>query len=260
MIDPVELKLLVHGPVGHGKTALIGTAVNDPRLMPGLLADFEGGYRSIRSKVITVPLEELRSFGEPPLDKLVRVRLRSWRDIDEIYDVLQQNDNPYKSFFGDSLSEIHYLSLEGVISTDVRREPSKYDPDQPQQAQYLKALSQMRKFVRYFRDLEGMHTILTATTMDIEDARTRRGKAQPNLIGKFAQEVSALVDWVAYLGLSEETKNNVRTVTRTLCTGPSERYVAKGRNDVDSGGQLPEFIDEPTLPMILDFLQGKRDS
>ena len=259
-IDPVELKLLVHSPVGHGKTALLGSAVNDERLMPALLADFEGGYRSIRSRVATIPLDELKSLKNPPTDRIIRVRLRRWSDIDELYDVLQQDDNPYKSFFGDSLSEIHYLSLDGVVQSDWMKDKNKYDPDQPQQSQYLKALSQMRKFVRYFRDLEGMHTVFTATTMDVEDARTRRGKAQPNLIGKFTQEVAALMDWVGYLGISEEEKAGVRTVTRVLCTGPSERYVAKGRNDVNDGGQLPEFVNNPTLPTILDFLEGERNA
>lgn len=256
--DPVELKMLVHSPVGQGKTTLLGSAINDPRLMPALLADFEGGYRSIRSRVATVPLDELKSLKNPPLDRIIRVRLRRWEDINEVYDVLQQDDNPYKTFFGDSLSEIHYLSLEGVVLSDWKKDKSKYDPDQPQQSQYLKALSQMRKFVRYFRDLEGMHTVFTATTMDVEDARTRRGKAQPNLIGKFTQEVAALMDWVGYLGIQEDEKAGVRTVTRVLCTGPSERYVAKGRNDVDAGGQLPEFVNNPTLPMILDYLEGKK--
>lgn len=250
--------MLVHSPVGHGKTPLLGSACGDPRFMPALLADFEGGYRSIRSKVVTVDLDDLRELKDPPIDKIVRVRLTRWREIDEIYDVLEDADSPYKSFFADSLSEMHYLALEGVIEGDHRKEPAKYDLDQPQQSQYLRALSQMRKFVRYFRDLENMHTVLTATTMDVEDARTRRGKAQPNLIGKFAQEGAGLVDWVGYLAISEEETNGVRTVNRVLCTGPSDRYVAKARNDPDEGGQLPEFIDNPTLPMILDYIEGKR--
>lgn len=251
-VDTVDLKMLLHSPPGHGKTKFIGSATDDPRCMPGLLADFEGGYATIRSRCVTIPLSELRSIVHPPTDKLTRVRITSWRDIDEIYDVIQQDDNPFKFAAFDSLTEIHYLSLDGVIAAAVKNKSSK-DPDAADQQDYGKSLAQMRKFVRYFRDLERMHIVFTATTMDVEDARTRRGQARPNFYGKFANEAPALVDYVGYLGLKEGSA----PAQRVLCTGPADRYIAKARNDEDRPQfNLPEFIEDPTMTKVLDALLG----
>ena len=248
----VYLKQLVHGPSGHGKTRYIGTAVDDPRCMPGLLVDFEGGWVTIRSRCVNVPLSELRTFV-PPTDKLTRVRLTHWTDINEIYDVLQQDDQPYKFVGFDSLTEIHYLSLDSVIEDAARKKTTK-DADTADQQDYGKALAQMRKFVRYFRDLDNMHVVFTATTMDVEDARTRRGQARVNLYGKFSNEAPALVDFVSYLGLIEQ---NDKSFGRVLCNGPSDRYVAKVRNDEDDPEHtLPDLIHDPTLTKVLDALLG----
>jgi hypothetical protein len=89
--------------------------------------------------------------------------------------------------------------------------------------------------------------------MDAEDPRTRRGQIRPNLIGKLSGEIPALLDYVGYLGITEQDKK----ITRVLCTEPSESYVAKGRNDEDAETHLDSLLDDPTLPKILDQLNGK---
>ena len=53
------IKALWYAPPGHGKTTLLGTAVNDERVSPMLLLEFEGGTRSIQSKIRKIKLEEL---------------------------------------------------------------------------------------------------------------------------------------------------------------------------------------------------------
>lgn len=248
------LKMLVHAPSGHGKTRFIGTATQDARFMPGLLCDFEGGYTTIRSRVETVELRELAHLKDPSTSRLTHVRIKAWRDIDDIYEVLTSDDCPFRFVAFDSLSEIHYLSLAEVVYASYKRAPAQHDPDLANQQDFGKALAQMRKFIRYFRDLDGMHVLFTATTMDTEDARTRRGQARPNLIGKLSSEAPALVDFVGYLGIRDIEGGGTM---RVLCTGPSERYIAKARNDEDTQQQLPEFLDNPTLPAVLSALYGE---
>jgi hypothetical protein len=248
----VDLKLLVHAPAGHGKTRLIGTMLDDPRFLPALLCDFEGGSTTINSRLQRVTLNELEEMSankKVPTDKIVCVRIRAWEDLNLIYAILEEGQ--FRSVALDSLSEIHYLSLNEVVAAAVRAK-STHDPDVAEQHDYLKALAQMRKMVRFFRDLEDMHVIFTATSMDTEDARTRRGQVRPNLIGKLSGEIPALLDYVGYLGITEEGGVS----TRVLCTEPSERFVAKARNDEDATSHLDGMLKDPTLPKILDQLDG----
>lgn len=247
----IDLKMLVHAPAGFGKTHLIGTAGKDARCLPGLLVDFEAGWRTIQSVCESIPLDALATYT-PSATKLTRVRLTHWRDLDEVYDVISRPQPPYKFVAFDSLTEIHYLALDAVLQEGLSRKENK-DRDLVDQRDYGTALSRMRKLIRYARDLEGIHTLWTATTMDREDARTRRGLAGPNLFGKFSAEVTALVDYVSYLGLKGDDDKAVRV----LCSAASNRYVAKARNDPDDPDHaLPEFIEEPTLTKILDAICG----
>lgn len=250
--DRSLLKLLVHSPAGHGKTRLIGTILGDPRFMPALLCDFEGGSSTIASRIRRVTLEELEEMSTNktvPTDKIICVRIKAWNDLNLIYAILEEGQ--FRTVALDSLSEIHYLSLSEVLVEELKKKPSR-DPDVAEQHDYLKSLSQMRKMVRFFRDLDDMHVIFTATSMDQEDARTRRGQVRPNLIGKLSGELSALLDYVGYLGIIEDKEKT----TRVLCTAASERFVAKARNDEDAEFQLEGELLDPTLPKVLDQLQG----
>lgn len=250
----MDLKLLVHAPSGHGKTRLLGTALGDARLMPMLLCDFEGGSGTIGSRIVRVTLDELDVMSREdkvPTDKIVCIRIKKWEDLNLIYEIL--TEGRFRTVAYDSLSEIHYLSLGEVVAEAYKKKPSSHDPDVAEQHDYLKSLSQMRKFVRFNRDLDGMHVIFTALSMDSEDPRTRRGQIRPNLIGKLSGEIPALLDYVGYLGIIETDKK----ITRVLCTEPSDSYIAKARNDEDASTHLEALLLNPTLPAILDQLNGK---
>lgn len=248
--DP--LKMLVYAPSGHGKTFLAGTAVGDKRLMPMVIADFEGGTRSIRSKTTIVPLEDFPDFV-PSLDKIVVVRIKHWEDFDVIYEVVHSSDNPYRSLVIDSLSELNYLTLSEVVSAAVKSDRG-HDPDVPERQDYLRSSTQMRKLIRFFRDLD-MHTIFTAQANEKENPQTHRMQAVPNLTGKLVFEVPGLVDIVAYLGVMDDAdEEGDPIVVRSLLVQPTGRFMAKAR---DEDGRLGEAIDDPTLPKIMDLLDGK---
>ena len=247
--DP--LKMLVYAPSGHGKTYLAGTAVGDARLMPMVIADFEGGTRSIRSKTIIVPLEEFADFV-PSMDKIVVIRIKHWEDFDTLYEVVHSPDNPYRTLVIDSLSELNYLILSEVVSVAVKSDRG-HDPDVPERQDYLRSSTQMRKLIRFFRDLV-MNTIFTAQANEKENPQTKRMQAVPNLTGKLVYEVPGLVDIVAYLGVMEDANEDGDPITiRSLLVQPTGRFMAKAR---DEDGRLGDAVENPTLPKIMNLLDG----
>jgi len=247
--DP--LKMLVYAPSGHGKTYLAGTAVGDARLMPMVIADFEGGTRSIRSKTVIVPLEEFAEYV-PTMDKIVVVRIKHWEDFDTLYEVVHSPENPYRTLVIDSLSELNYLILSEVVAVAVKSDRG-HDPDVPERQDYLRSSTQMRKLIRFFRDLD-MNTIFTAQANEKENPQTKRMQAVPNLTGKLVYEVPGLVDIVAYLGVMDDADAEGEPITvRSLLVQPTGRFMAKAR---DEGGRLGDAVESPTLPKVLDLLDG----
>jgi phage nucleotide-binding protein len=249
--DPV--KMLVYAPSGHGKTFLCGTAVGDKRWMPMVIADFEGGTRSIQSKT---QITEPENFADivPTMDKIVVVRIRKWEDFNYLEDVLASEHNPYRTLIIDSLSELNYLNLSENVKLATRNDRG-HDPDVPERQDYLRSSVQMRKLIRAFRDLP-MHTIFTAQAADKENPQTKRMQFAPSLTGKLVNEVPGLMDIVAYLAVVDDEDEHGNPVTiRSLLLQPSGRFMAKAR---DEDGRLGEAIDRPTLPRIMDLLEGKK--
>jgi phage nucleotide-binding protein len=245
------IKMLVYAPPGYGKTYLAGTAVGDKRLMPMVLADFEGGVRSIKSKVVQVTTDDFKTH-RPSIDKITVLRIKRWADFDVLYEVLDSPDNPYKSLFIDSLSELNYQNLQENVAVAARGDRG-HDPDVPERQDYLRSGVQMRKLIRVFRDLE-MHTIFTAQAADKENPQTKRQQAVPNLTGKLSAEIPGLVDIVGYLGIVDDEDESGEPVSyRSLLVQPTGRFMAKAR---DEEGRLGDAVDRPTLPKILDLLDG----
>ena len=244
--DPI--KALFYAPAGHGKTVLLGTAAGDPRLSPMLLLEFEGGTRSIRSKINPIPLGNLGK-KKPSVDKIDTVRIQVWEDFNFGYDYLS-GDHPYRSVGLDSLSEMNYLNMSETLVTALRSD-RQHDPDIAEQRDYLRSYAQMRKLVRYFRDLP-MHVFFTAGVQSIQDPRTKLPKSWPQLTGKLAFEIPGLVEILGYLAVVEDGEE----IYRCLFTQPTERFEAKDRTE---GGKLGSAIQDPTLPKILDLIESKEE-
>ena len=241
-----KINAIIHGTTGSGKTALLGTAVNDKRLMPGLLVDFEGGIKTIRSKTNGITIEDLKSGKtKPTIAKWDVLKARTWDDFDDIYEVLESGDHPYVSVAMDSASEIGYMNMQTII-VDATKNNSKHDPDVPESGDYNRAGVQMRRLIRFFRDLE-MNVFFTAISRTLQDPKTRRDRIWP-MIGhsSLIVEIPALVDVIGYLAVVETEGK----VDRVLLLGGHPDYIAKVRMEGD-----PVFeIDNPTLPKLLDIV------
>lgn len=224
-----KCKSLIFAPAGHGKTTFLGTAQEDERTAPMLFLDFEAGTQSLVGLDIDV------------------VRIRAWDDFNEVYDYLTSDsvEKEYKSVGIDSISETNIFALLKVLDTDAKRP----DPDMPGQPDYGKTGTQMRRFVRHFKDLP-MHVFMSALAKDDVEARVGTIK-KPALIGQMADEIPGIMDTVAYLAKVVAGEDDDEE-ERILLLHGYPKYRIKVRTPWKQ--TVPTEIEDPTVGRLLDVL------
>ena len=258
-IDQYQLKMLLYGMPGAGKTTLAASGCLDPRLSPGLMIDFEGGDIAIMSHIVRVTMDELRDESFiPPDDKLCVIRINTWSDFQDVYTVLLDEPELFKTVILDSLSEMNYLCLQTAMKPESQTQRLAardiFALEAPEQRQYLLSNTTVKKLVRVFRDLP-MHTIFVCGTQELQNPKTKVMQRMPAMTGKLAFEIPGLVNIVGYLDTedyidTESTGGEVATI-RVLDVTPSDKWACKDRSE---GGKLGGFVENPTLPHILDLL------
>lgn len=224
------LNFLIYGDPGAGKTVLAGSSDMVEAMAPVLFIDVEGGTFSIRER-------------NPGVDV---VRVKSWSDMQKVYDALYKGDHDYKTAVLDSLTEIQKFSMYNIMRDLIRDDPDR-DPDIPSMREWGKNIEQIRLLVRAFRDLP-MNSIFTALAKEDKDPKTGKMKTRPSLSGKLANEVAGFLDIVGYL----YTKPVDGNYHRMLLTQPTDQFVAKDRSD-----NFPQILQDPTMSMVYDIAMGK---
>lgn len=219
---------ILFGDSGVGKTRLAGSASEVPEMSPILFLDIEGGMQSLKHLYPNVAV----------------IRVKTFEQLKKAYDALFDGDHPFKTVIVDSLTEAQKFGMYDIMARAVVKEPNR-DPDLPGIGEWGKNTEQMRKFVRAFRDLPNVNTIFTALRMDDRNPRTGVTTTLPNLSGKLAREVPALVDEVLYYYI----KNVGGQYKRLLLTTKTEEIVTKDRSD-----NLPAIVQEPTMQLLYDYI------
>lgn len=246
------VKLLVYGLPGSGKTYLIGTAQDIESMSPVLVIDIEGGTKTLRKQHPDIDVIRIKDVWD------VKGRLVSsaWKQLQDVYDDLKTGKSQYKTVALDTLTEAHSLSLSLAIEFNVEKAEAKgrdRDPEAPEQADWGRAGTMVRKMVRAFRDLD-CHVIFTAHEAELKDEKTGGITVQPSLPGKLAKEVPGYMDEVLYLYAKEEVidkDTKKRGVVRKILTQPTGKYVAKDRSD-----NMPLVLSDPTMEKIAGFVLG----
>lgn len=228
-----KIKQLVHGYSGVGKTTYAASANDDERSAPAILFDFEAGTLSVAHKNIDV------------------VRITDFKQFNELYPYLEANPDGYKTAIFDSITEIQKLNMTGIVAAGVAANPSK-DPDRPLIDDWGKSIEQIRKLLRYFRDLP-LHIVVVALSQEVRDERDGTIQTAPALPGKLSLELPGMFDIVGYMAAGEVTvgtaPNTQREFVRQMLLAPTPRYIAKWR---DPRGISHEPMQNPTFSKILD--------
>lgn len=222
-----RINMMVYGESGIGKTRLAGSADAVPGMRRTLLIDVEGGTLTLRNLY-------------PDVES---VRVRSWAEMQAVYDSLFSEQHDFTTIIVDSLTEVQKMSMDGIMRKLVE-EFEERSAEVPGLREWNINLEQTRKFVRAFRDLP-MNTIFTALVKADKNPRTGAIKRKPSLSGKLADEVSGFLDIVAYLYAKEIDGESKRFL---LC-GQTEDTVAKDRSN-----KLPLTVEDPTMSKLWQIL------
>lgn len=228
----LRFNALIYGESGVGKTTLVGSADEIPEMRKILVLDIEGGLLSIKDKY-------------PNVDS---VRIKSWTDMQRVYDALYAGEHGYNTVIIDSLTETQKMSMDQIMRKLID-EHEERDGDVPGIREWNINIEQTRKFVRAFRDLP-MTTLFTALSRVDKNSMTGVTRTKPSLSGKVADEVAAFLDIVSYLYVKEHDGENKRML---LC-GSTPTTVAKDRT-----GKLDQVLMNPTMSMIWKAVKGFTD-
>lgn len=232
--DGDRFKGLFYGPPGCGKTRLLGTAALDERTAPFAFIDFEGGRKTLKG---------LPGEGTD----WVHIRVKDWSEYNDAFERVEINDEGFKSFGIDSLSEMHNYALLQILEDNAER---RKNPDLVEQPDYGVALVQMRRVVKYAKDLP-LHFFCTAHAKT--DTDPREGNISiPNLYGKAAFEIPGLLETVGYLTESVAGEGDESYTYRTLLLQNYAKIRTKVRTSWDQ--VAPDEVDDPTITKLFDEL------
>lgn len=224
-----SMNLMIYGKSGVGKTRLVGSAWEVPEMRRVLYIDVEGGIMTLR-----------KDFPE-----VETVRIRSWKDMQAIYDELYAGGHGFETVILDSLTEIQKFNMDQIMINLINSNDDR-DMDVPSLREWGKNLEQIRRFVRAYRDLP-VNVLFTCLEREDKDRMGRPIKL-PSLSGKMAGEVAAFLDIVLYYNM-KEVDGEQKRILQSVAT---ESTIAKDRS-----GMLPPVVVDPTMEVLYDYIVRK---
>lgn len=228
-----NIKILIYGDSGKGKSVLAASASLVPEMSPVLFLNAEGGTLSV-------------SKFYPDIDI---VNITDFMQMQSIFDALRKGNHGYKTVVIDSITELHRQSMAKIMFDTVTKDPNR-DLEVPAQREWGKAGEQIRKLIRMFRDLPAINTIFVALETEVgEEGRPKQ--IGPSLPGKLFKEVPGYVDIVARMYHVQVTEGDKRVTKRVLLTSGTDKIIAKDRTDC-----VPTPLPDPTMVPIYTAFVG----
>jgi hypothetical protein len=224
----------IFGKTGVGKTHLAATAGDVPGWSPVLFVSTDRSVRTITHR--------------PD----VRVLLpETWDQLSEIYKALAAGSQ-YKTVVVDTLSAAISMCQDAVLKETGRKAPTMDD--------YAAVNKRVIAMVRRFSDLalqRGMIVIFTAweVEIDVEDEGRKFTRIQPDFSSRVNLFAPAAMDGLMRLAVIRDKDGKPKRVL-TLTSQPN--VLTKFR--VPLGTNLPERLDDPTLPKLFALLQPQKEA
>lgn len=239
------ISILVHGSAKSGKSTLAATAP-----APRLLLDCEASTRFLNiNPVRWDPNTEAPPVYDGSWDTCV-VTVRQYDDVIKAYQWLQSGKHPFKSTIVDSISELQQKLIEKVSNRM-----------QMQTQDWGEVLRNFMGTMRDFRDLTEHktkpQTAVVLVAMSVPGNESNGGKQRPFAQGQSRIMLPYLFDilgamhvdtWIDDSGVPQEMYR--------LLIGPNRVYETGER----VGGRLSGYLDNPTIPEILDKIFGPEET
>ena len=235
------LNILIYGEPNAGKTYLAATAQDHKDTSPVIHLGFEQG-------LLTVAYRKNYDACE----------IRTIEELEQVYTLLaqdQQSAKPhYKTLIIDNGTELQNLDIDTIMRETKKnaRNPDNVDIDVPSPREWGKIGKRLRRVTRGLRDLE-MHTIWTAWKGEWQDEATNITHYYPKLSGHMKHEFSGYFDIVGYL--RSDTNSQDGSIKTLLQVQETNRVKAKWRNRPQ---EVPALIENPTIPMIWEYVQKSK--
>lgn len=193
--NPSEVKMLVYGESGVGKTVFASTWPDCAFL------DLDRGMASIKKRVF-------------------QFRIEYWEDLLEAIDYLKTQKTPFRTVVMDSLNELQNLSLRHIVSAYSVRRP--YD-SLPSQSDYGKMLDDFDLVVREIRAIRKNIVFIA----QVAPRTYETDPVQPQFTGKAtARNISRMMDVIGYLDKRESEGKKKRVMVFDAVN-----FVTKDRSD-----------------------------
>lgn len=225
-ISTENLKILIYGHSGAGKTSLAGTIKDSV-----LIVSAESGLLSLSSHDIPVLDISQEETNELKFQKLTK-----------IYKYLQTEEaqKKFNWIFIDSVTEIANILVQAL--------KSKFTDRKDGLVLWGEYNDRIRNLIKAFRDLKGYHVVMTALQTTNKDEVGKRYNGV-DLPGKISSQVEQYFDEVFNLQIHQ---NEDGDDVRLLLTNRDENTVAKDRS-----GKLNKYV-QANLDYVKTVIKGEK--
>lgn len=236
-----SISLLVHGSAKSGKSTLGSTS---PK--PCLYLDIEGGTRFLDIKAVKWdPQREAPPEPSDDWDTAV-VTIRDYDDAIKAYEWLKAGKHSFQSVVIDSISELQQRLVDKVTNRD--------------QAKLQDWGDILRKFMGFLRDMRDLTEHPTKPVQSVVlismSVTDNNGLLQPFAQGQSKVMIPYLFDILGAMHVDMWTDDQGNTqIIHRLLIGPNKIYATGER----VGGRVGSYIDNPTVPGLLDTIFGKEE-
>ncbi|ASX99284.1 RecA-like DNA recombinase [Arthrobacter phage Molivia] len=214
---------LFYGPKGVGKTSLAVSAKQVEHMNEVLLIAFEDGSSSVGA-----------SFPD-----LQVARPKDWDEALDLAEALVNEDHDVKTAIIDTAAEAQQFIYDWSIGQWGDTDGFK---------KWAMVYEQLMKVVKALAK-SGINVLVLAHAERDKDKLQQVVKTMPYFQGnKTGLELPKIFDIVGYLDIDGEGSD----ATRVLQLAPSTLITAGNRSE----GRLPDYMENPTMPKIIDALRN----